>query len=55
MKALSLGISCITTDVGGTGELIRDRYNGILLKKDFKMEVLTEWIKYFLELFESEY
>ena len=35
MEALSFGIPCIATDVGGTKEIVIDGYNGWLLKKDF--------------------
>lgn len=55
MEALSFGIPCIATDVGGTREIVRDKYNGILLEKDFKTEVLAEWIRYFTGLSDSEY
>lgn len=55
MEALSFGIPCIATDVGGTREIVRDKYNGILLEKDFKTEVLAEWIRYFAELSAAEY
>lgn len=55
MEALSFGIPCIATDVGGTREIIQDRYNGILLEKDFKTETLAGWIRYFAELSDSEY
>lgn len=55
MEALSFGIPCIATDVGGTGEIVRNKYNGILLEKDFKPKVLAEWIKYFAELSDTEY
>lgn len=55
MEALSFGIPCIATDVGGSREIVRDKYNGILLEKNFKPEVLAEWIKYFAELSDSEY
>jgi glycosyltransferase involved in cell wall biosynthesis len=55
MEALSFGIPCIATDVGGTREIVRDKYNGILLEKDFEPEVLADWISYFAELPDSEY
>jgi glycosyltransferase involved in cell wall biosynthesis len=55
MEALSFGIPCIATDVGGTREIVRDKYNGILLEKDFEPEVLADWISYFAKLPDSEY
>lgn len=55
MEALSLSVPCIATDVGGTSEFVRDKYNGNLLEKDFKPEILDEWIRHFAELSEAEY
>ena len=50
MEALSFGIPCIATDVGGTREIVTDGYNGWLLKEDFKEEQLVRIIKKYCEL-----
>ena len=44
MEASSFGIPAIATDVGGTGEIIRDEYNGYLLPADFSDELLASRI-----------
>lgn len=45
MEATSFGIPAIATDVGGTGEIIKDGYNGYLLPADFSDELLASKIK----------
>lgn len=35
MEACSFGIPVVATDVGGTGEIVEDGVNGLLLRKDF--------------------
>lgn len=45
MEALSYSIPVVATDVGGVGEIIRDRYNGVLISPDFTDEELAERIK----------
>lgn len=55
MEALSFGIPCVATDVGGTGEIITDQYNGVLLDKYFDPATLAEWILYFAKLSDVEY
>lgn len=45
MEAASFGIPMIATDVGGTGEIVEDGYDGILLPCDFKPCELSEAIK----------
>lgn len=44
MEALSFGIPCFATNVGGTGEIVDDTV-GRLVDKDFKIEVLAEFIE----------
>jgi glycosyltransferase involved in cell wall biosynthesis len=44
MEALSFGIPCFATDVGGTPELVDDSV-GKLVPKDFKISMLTDFIK----------
>lgn len=48
MEAISYGIPVIATDVGGTREVCIDKYNGVLLEKDFQIDELSsEIIKFF--------
>lgn len=44
MEACSFGIPIIATDVGGTGEIVKDNYNGYLLPVDFSDELLSSTI-----------
>lgn len=44
MEACSFGIPIIATDVGGTGEVVKDNYNGYLLPADFSNELLSSTI-----------
>lgn len=55
MEVMSFGIPCIATDVGGTGEIITDRKNGILLQADFSISELAEWIRKFADMNEFEF
>lgn len=48
MEASSFGIPAIATDVGGTGEIIKDEYNGYLLPADFSDELLASRITSFI-------
>lgn len=45
MEALSFGIPCIATDVGGTKEIVTDGYNGWLLKENFQQKELIDIIR----------
>ena len=45
MEAMSFGIPVIATDVGGTSEIVKDNYNGWLLRPDFTDEELADIIK----------
>lgn len=47
MEALSFGIPCIATEVGGTEEIITDSKDGVLLKANFDSDELAEWIRKF--------
>lgn len=44
MEACSFGIPVIATNVGGTGEIVIDGYNGYLLPADFDNELLASKI-----------
>lgn len=48
MEACSFGIPILATNVGGTNEIVKEDYNGKLLKKDFKIEELSDAIREFL-------
>lgn len=55
MEALSFGIPVIATNVGGTGEIVIHNRNGILMDKNFNLTELTEAIRRFAGMEESEY
>lgn len=55
MEAMSFGIPCIATNVGGTNEIVENEYNGILLPCDFNPEDLTHWISAFASMDDTEY
>lgn len=55
MEAMSFGIPCIATDVGGTKEILTDGHCGILLEKEFAVEELTKWINCFAFMKEEDY
>lgn len=55
MEAMSFGIPCIATNVGGTNEIVENEYNGILLPCDFNPEELTHWISAFASMDDTEY
>lgn len=44
MEAISFGIPCIATNVGGTGEIIKNQENGILINRDITSKELSEII-----------
>ncbi|EST90320.1 hypothetical protein T233_00623 [Vagococcus lutrae LBD1] len=44
MEAMSYGIPIIATDVGGTREIVKNKVNGYLIKKDFSNEELLRII-----------
>jgi len=48
MEAMSFGIPCIGTNVGGVSEIIKDNYNGFLMPADPSPQVVSEYInRYF--------
>ncbi len=55
MEALSFGMPCIATDVGGTSEIINHGKNGILLEKEFNIGLLAEWISKFSVMKDDTY
>lgn len=55
MEAISFGVPVIATDVGGTTEILNDRKNGILLKKDFQIEELRNAICKIVDMPNEEY
>lgn len=55
MEALSFGMPVIATNVGGTGEIIKNGYNGILLEESFDIIELKDWIVKFSQMSHQEY
>ena len=55
MEAMSFGIPVIATDVGGTSEIVVDKLNGFLLKKDFSNDELASLLFKIKQMSESEY
>lgn len=55
MEAMSMGIPCIATDVGGNSEIVNDGYNGKLIEKDFDVSELAEIIREFYYMSEEKY
>jgi colanic acid/amylovoran biosynthesis glycosyltransferase len=54
MEAISFGIPVLATAVGGTPEIVKDKYNGFLLPADSTPEMVAEIIKRFYFLPEKE-
>lgn len=55
MEAMSFGIPCIATDVGGTSEILCHGENGILLPADFTSEELADHIRTVAAMTDEEY
>lgn len=55
MEAMSFGIPCVATDVGGNGEIVTDGKSGFLIPKDFSLKQLADIIKSFADMPEEEY
>lgn len=54
MEAMSYGIPCIATDVGGTSEIVEDCETGFLLKEDFEIRQLSDKLYNFFTMPEAE-
>lgn len=55
MEAMSFGIPCIATDVGGTSEIVIDKYNGLLIKKEETIENIKDKIENLFKMSSAEY
>jgi glycosyltransferase involved in cell wall biosynthesis len=55
MEAMSFGIPVIATAVGGTPEIVKHGYNGLLLNADSTSKEIVNAIKYFYEMDEEVY
>lgn len=55
MEALSFGIPCVATDVGGVHEIIEDKKNGFLLKESCGYQDVADRIKYIRSMKRGEY
>lgn len=55
MEAMSFGIPCIATNVGGTSELVKDGVNGYLLSHEFLPEDLANRLEFFTNLSDEQY
>ena len=53
MEAMSFGIPCIATDVGGVSEIVNNE-NGVLLSADARIEAIIEAILLFMEKKQQE-
>ena len=50
MEAISFGIPVIATDVGGTGEIVKNGISGFLINRDFETVELAKKIMNIYEL-----
>lgn len=55
MEATSFGIPCLVTDAGGTGEIIQDGYNGIVIPGNSNAEEIANKIRECIEMKQEEY
>ena len=55
MEAVSFGIPVIATDVGGTGEIVKDGKNGFLINSDFEALTLSNSILAIADFTDEKY
>ena len=55
MEAMSFGIPCIATDVGGTREIVDNQKNGVLIDEDTTATKLCEHILSIIDMGEEKY
>lgn len=55
MEAISFGIPCVATNVGGTSEIIKDGVDGRLLNANFQPKELADMIESFIDMSENDY
>ena len=55
MEAMSFGIPCIATAVGGTAEIVENNVNGVLLPGDVSPEQVSKVILRFMAMQDEEY
>ena len=55
MEAISFGIPCLATDVGGTSEIIIDGITGKLIPKDFENSFLAQEIENIINMDKDDY
>lgn len=55
MEACSCGVPVIATDVGGTGEIVKDGVNGFLLPRDFSPRELLDKLRLLCSMSGEEY
>lgn len=54
MEAMSFGIPCLGTNVGGVSEIIKDGINGFLMPADVSAETVAKYIQKYLDLSPEE-
>ena len=55
MEAMSFGIPCIATNVGGNSEIVKNNFNGIILSANPSINEIATVFKNFITISKSEY
>lgn len=55
MEATSFGIPCVATNVGGSGEIVVEGFNGMLLDRNFHVSELSDAVIFFATMMNSQY